>query len=109
MSISNSCNFWVVSFIASSICPSSAVNFSIWICCSSFSAANDLASEATRPASLKFLAAAATFFSASSSATLLSMKSILCFRAAFCCWMLDFLEASSCKEALATNISCLRF
>jgi len=66
---------------------------SIWTL--SFSTHSDFASLAIRAASLKFLAAEATLFSASSSGTLLSMKIILCLKDAISCWMLDFLEDSS--------------
>jgi hypothetical protein len=68
---------------------------SISICIPSFSTLDDFASAAIRAASLKFLAAAATFFSASSSGTLLSMKIIRCLKDVISCLMFDFLEDSS--------------
>jgi len=55
----------------------------------SFSTHGDFASVAIHAASLKFLAEVTTFFYASSSGNILSMKIILCLKDAIPCWMLE--------------------
>jgi hypothetical protein len=92
-----SCILFVVATISFYIVSRSAAAFSNLPCSSSFSELRAFASAAILSASLKFLEAAATFFSASSSGPLLSMKLNFYFSASVSCCMLVRLEDTSCK------------
>nr|GLL34369.1 uncharacterized protein LOC109166322 isoform X1 [Ipomoea trifida] len=90
-----SCSLSTVWQISSSTFLSSNSATSNLVCISSFSLHNVFASAESRAASLKFLAVAATFFSASSSGTLLSINTSLWFKESTSCWIFDFVEDSS--------------